>query len=381
MIAAVTNQTSTARERLFAVKSELEALLVERDQAIAASLGAMLSRNHVLLLGPPGTAKSMLAHQLCQRIGGAAYFQWLLTKFTTPDEVFGAVSLAALERDEYRRVTDLKLPTSHIAFLDEIFKANSAILNAILTVLNERVFHNGRAAEHVPLLTLFGASNELPEEDELSALYDRFLVRLHVGPIEEGRRFIRMLTSPEPPAPRAFLSLADIAELQAAAERIEVPEKALHDIVKIRERLAERGIVASDRRWQKAVGFLRAMALIEGATRVDDSVLAHLVHCLWSDPAEADAVRAALGEVLTGFEEEARRLLYQAREVHAFAERPHDDPQAEARAAIEAHAKLNRLAWQVDRILEQVRDRGAPTGPVQDVKDEIVELARRILGD
>src|SRR5512147_1768672 len=155
----------TARDRLRRMRSELAQLFLERDAVVDGALVAMLAGYHVLLIGPPGTGKSMLADELCRRLDGATYFQWLLTKFTTPEELFGAVSLAALERDEYRRVTALKLPEAHIAFLDEVFKANSSILNAVLTLMNERRFHNGRAVERVPLVTLFGASNELPEDD------------------------------------------------------------------------------------------------------------------------------------------------------------------------------------------------------------------------
>lgn len=372
---------TTPIERLRAVRDELRGLLVERDSAIDAALGALLSRSHVLLLGPPGTAKSMLAHEICRRLSGGRYFQWLLTRFTTPDELFGAVSLAALERDDYRRVTDHKLPEAHVAFLDEVFKASSAILNAILTVLNERTFHNGREVVRVPLLSLFGASNELPDEDELQALHDRFLVRLVVGPVEDARRFLRVLVAEPPAEPRATLSLEDLGELQRVVIAVPVPPKALHDIVKIRERLADKGVVASDRRWRQALGFLRGMAVVEGRAAVDDDVLLHLEHCLWSDPAEAETVRAVLQEVLTGHEEEARRLLYQAREIHAWASRSHDDPQAEARAAVEAHAKLHRILFQVERLLEQVRVRGAPTDPVESVRDEIATLGRELLGD
>src|SRR5947209_16793973 len=149
----------TPLQTLARVRDELEQAFVERSEVIEGALVALLSRSHVLLIGPPGTAKSMLADELCRRVDGARYFQWLLTKFTTPEEVFGAVSLKALEADEYRRVTTAKLPEAHIAFLDEIFKASSSILNALLTLLNERRFHNGRASIAVPLLTVFGAAN------------------------------------------------------------------------------------------------------------------------------------------------------------------------------------------------------------------------------
>src|SRR5262247_1833164 len=185
------------QEKLKKIREELRQTFLERADLIDGALAALLSSHHVLLIGPPGTAKSMLADELCARIEGANYFQWLLTRFSTPEEIFGAVSLKALEQDDYRRVTAHKLPEAHIAFLDEIFKANSSILNAILTLINERIFHNGKEIVSVPLLTLFGASNELPEDDELTALYDRFLLRFVVNYIVEDFRFLRMLQTKE----------------------------------------------------------------------------------------------------------------------------------------------------------------------------------------
>ena len=155
----------TAQEKLKKIREELKQMFLERAELIDGALAALLSSHHLLIIGPPGTAKSMLADELCRRIEGASYFQWLLTRFTTPEEIFGAVSLKALEQDDYRRVTSHKLPEAQIAFLDEIFKSNSSILNAILTLINERLFHDGKAITRVPLLTLFGASNELPEEE------------------------------------------------------------------------------------------------------------------------------------------------------------------------------------------------------------------------
>src|ERR1700732_1457634 len=203
----------TALSKLARIREELNRMFLERIDLIDGAIVAMLSSNHVLIIGPPGTAKSMLAEELCQRVEGAEYFQWLLTKFTTPEEIFGAVSLKALEQDDYRRVTTHKLPEAHIAFLDEIFKANSSILNALLTLINERLFHNGRERVVVPLITMFVASNELPDEEELTALFDRFMLRFMADYITEEHGFLKMLEGIRAPE-RTTLNFAELDELR-----------------------------------------------------------------------------------------------------------------------------------------------------------------------
>ena len=144
-----------ARETLQRIREELKKLFIERDEIVDGALLALIAGQHLLLIGPPGTAKSMLAKELCRRIDGS-YFEWLLTKFTTPEEIFGPVSLPALEQGRFERVTAHKLPESEVAFLDEIFKANSAILNSLLTILNERRFYQGTQVVEVPLRQLDG---------------------------------------------------------------------------------------------------------------------------------------------------------------------------------------------------------------------------------
>lgn len=171
--------TSSLRKRITSSIEIMQKDLVERDTEVRLLLLAALSGEHILFIGPPGTAKSELGRRLSKLCAGS-FFERLLTKFSVPEELFGPLSMRALEDDQYIRQTEGYLPEASVAFIDEIFKANSAILNTLLTILNERLFDNGSERLKIPLLCLVGASNELPESEELDALYDRFLVRKKV---------------------------------------------------------------------------------------------------------------------------------------------------------------------------------------------------------
>jgi len=281
------------RESLSAVQSSFRSVFKERDDEIRGALLGILSGEHVIFLGPPGTAKTYLANNICKSIEGGTFYYYLLTRFTTPDEIFGPLSLKALEQDEFRRNIEGCLPTAHIALLDEIFKANSSILNSLLTILNERKFHNGKSILDIPLLSVFGASNELPEEDEnLEALYDRFLFRYAVDYIQDERNFFEYLTgSSDGFTPSTTLSIRNINAIREKAQDLPVDPDVLDSILALRKELQSTEISISDRRWKKILQVLKVAAVANGDASVNRTMLPLLQHILWTVPEQREQIR------------------------------------------------------------------------------------------
>jgi len=291
----------------------------EREAEINGSLLAVLSGENLLFLGPPGTAKTQLAKNICQSIEGGNFFNYLLTSFSTPEEIFGPLSLKALEEDEFRRKIDGCLPTAHIALLDEIFKASSAILNSLLTILNEHKYHNGRELVDVPLLSVFGASNESPDENEsLEALYDRFLFRYRLAYIQDEENFRNLLfRSPEEFIPAASLRIPAIYALREHAKALPVDSDVEIIITELRKNLQLQEIEISDRRWKKVIQVLRVAACSSGRPAVDRTMVLLLQHMLWNLPEERETIRKIVFEFAVSGGISTEKLRQEAEDLQA----------------------------------------------------------------
>lgn len=286
----------------------LQAGLLERDMEVRLMLLAALCGEHLLLLGPPGTAKSELSRRLSSLTGGV-YFERLLTRFSVPEELFGPLSIKGLEQDEYTRKTDGYLPTAEVAFIDEIFKANSAILNALLTLLNERLFDNGAERLPVPLLCLVGASNELPESEELDALYDRFLIRKSVDQVSKGQLADLARLASGGMAPYAssddhttYLSLDDFKYTGARAiEAVDISDEMIDLLTELRNYLQDKcepPIYVSDRRFMKAVNLMQVAAYADGRSHVSESDCLLLEYVMGNKPDDSEKVRRKVLDIL-----------------------------------------------------------------------------------
>lgn len=348
--------------KLNSIRNELNTLFVEREAEVEALLVCLVARQHMLLVGPPGTAKSALVRALCERIG-ANYFNWLLTKFSTPEELFGPVSLQSLKAGKYERIIAGKLPEAEVAFLDEIFKANSAILNSCLTVLNERLYHNNGGAVKCPLQFAVGASNEFPQGEELGALFDRFLVRFVVQYISEDAGFEALLKGSS--AKLTKLSAKELEAEQTAAAAVTVPDKVLAEVVGLRRALGAEGIVVSDRRWRESLGLVRAAAHLAGRVEAENADLEVLCSVLWSDPAQRDKVAEVVMKVANPFKRQALEFADEVTSIFA------DKDVNSADAVTEIRKKLKDTAKRVAEAVKVARANGADTTALVAVEDRI----------
>lgn len=319
-------------ERFKQLLGEMNRGIYEKETEISLSLLAALAGESIILLGPPGVAKSMVARQLKTAFGDAQSFEYLMSRFSTPDEIFGPVSIQKLKTsDTYERAVEGYLPTADVVFLDEIWKAGPAIQNTLLTVINEKIFRNGNREMHLPLKLLVAASNELPAKGEgLEALWDRFVIRIESRPIKLEKNFRAMLLESHADflgptdftdstdfsgftgglGHADFADNADFSDLKITSEeyaewaekicKIGVKEEVLDAISAIRKSLRavnvdeaaeRRNIYVSDRRWKNIVRLLRTSAFMQDREEVDICDLLPIYHCLWQEPEERDAIR------------------------------------------------------------------------------------------
>ena len=307
-------------ERFKQLLGEMNRGIYEKETEISLSLLAALAGESIILLGPPGVAKSMVARQLKTAFKDARSFEYLMSRFSTPDEIFGPVSIQKLKTsDTYERAVEGYLPTADVVFLDEIWKAGPAIQNTLLTVINEKIFRNGNREMHLPLKLLVAASNELPAKGEgLEALWDRFVIRIESRPIKLEKNFRAMLLESHADFSGStgvlghadFADNADFSDFKITAEeyaewaekicKIGVKEEVLDAISAIRKSLRavnvdeaaeRRNIYVSDRRWKNIVRLLRTSAFMQDREEVDICDLLPIYHCLWQEPEERDAIR------------------------------------------------------------------------------------------
>jgi len=294
------------RERFFRLTEALSRGIHERDQVFGLGLLALLAGESLFLLGPPGTAKSLVARRLKAALKGARAFEYLMGRFSTPEEIFGPLSIAGLrDRDVFERRTAGYLPEADVAFLDEVWRASPPIQNTLLTILNEKRFRNGDHELRVPLKLLVAASNSAPAgEENAQAFWDRFVLRFEVGPLTTEAGFRGLVTDTDdlyqPSAAADALTPEEWEALQMGIDLVEIPESVVGALASLRAALGQEpnSVTVSDRRWKKAARLLRACAVAHGRATVDGQDLGLLEHVLWDRPDQRAKVADLLARTL-----------------------------------------------------------------------------------
>jgi len=372
------------REAVTALGDEVEAMLVGRSAEVRAVITALVAREHCVFLGPPGTAKSMVIDQTVRRISGARYFWIQLFGQTPPTDVFGQVSLQALEdEDVNRRNVEGHLPDAHYAFLDEIFEAQSSILVGCNSIMQERSYMNGNEKVAVPLRAMFAASNVVPEDKGLAALYDRFLLRLVVDPLAEVDDIKAMLQLPEPVAdPAPLVSLDELDRAHEAALAVRVPDEVIEAFVEVLTRLrgAEDPVEVSDRRKRKCMRLVQATAWLAGRDEAAIPDLGMIRHALWTRPEERATVDEACASLRTIDTEELEHMMAQLRGTVERA-RATEDPGDGSFTAF--YGSVSQSITQVMDSLKEmgrlVHGDGAAATALADARQQCVQWQREIL--
>lgn len=342
------------KEKIEKILAELSVGLFEREECLKLVLLSMFAGKSIFLYGPPGTAKSMIARRASlafDTLGNSripnenstenskiptensripnknkGFFAYLMNRFSTPEEIFGPIDISELKKNNLTRKTDGYLPTAHFAFLDEIWKSSPAILNTLLTIINERIYRDGNTDVKVPLKGIVCASNEFPPANQgLEALYDRMILRYFVKPLNEKENFEKLFKSKQSTEPSVSMSFSadELDTVLKNRENIDFSPQAMSLVHKLRSQIDQINaneeyraeilgeiedftpIYVSDRRWKECASLLQTAALLSNRKQVESYDLALLAHALWSDESNKELISKILEIVFSGMDSTA----------------------------------------------------------------------------
>jgi MoxR-like ATPase len=371
-------------EKFRAVEEDMALSVLDRTEELHSAMLALVAQQHMFLLGKPGIAKSMLFDQLIARIIEINTFKWQLNKFSVPEEVFGGPDLLTLkDTGVYRRITDGKLPTAHLGWIDEVFKANSSILNALLLIINEREFMNPGDDPNVPLISLFTASNEMPQSSELEALVDRLLIRHIVKELQDPDLIVQMLAL-EPREPQAFLSLADIEQANKEANEVEIGDNIYSSMLELSTKLRREGIDVTDRRLKQSMSIIKAEAWLNGRNVAEVIDTRPLVYVMWRNPAHFEQVRKMVLDLADPIEREVLKLREELEKAYSEFKLVMDDEDnkhTRAKQSMQTYGYFKKARAEYQELRTRQLDTGRTSKSLEDLRRRMKELAPIILAE
>lgn len=381
----------TARNKLVNIEMELNNDFVERNELIHAMILAMVTNSNLLMLGKPGTAKSKLAYSLCNRIENGNYFQWMLNKTSDPSEILGPFSVKEMENDKFVRCTTGKLPEAHIAFIDECYKSNAPTLNALLTIMNEHIFYNDGKPVPVPMISMFAASNEPPEDESLLAMHDRFLFRIDVEYVHDASNKKRMFNNYI--YERAGISnnmsfttitVDELNLLQKESRRVSVPKMIINKFIALINGLQKNATIQiSDRRANECFKIMQGSALINGRRKVGLDDFNALKYVLWEKKDDLNIITSEINKIVNPFDDDFDKYKKQYNEVRAKIDNA-SSPKDRNQLYFQFQNSLKSIISKMNKLIADAQTNGKDVSEYIAVRDEIVSynasLVNSVLG-
>lgn len=376
--------TTTLHQKFKDLEDALNETIFERRRENHTIVLAILARKHHFQIGRPGTAKSMSVTKTVEFIDGLNqedYFHYLLTRYSTPDELYGPPALSKLKEDIFWRNVRGKLPRARFVFLDEIFKGNSSILNANLTAMNERKFFNYMDDPNIPLITMFAASNELPQGEELNALWDRLHFRHVVEPIQESSNFAKMLQMKVSHQDK-ILHIDDIYRAHLLVDAVEIRDDLIEAFMQLRETLKSADIEPTERRWRDCLGIVKAEAFMNGREIADVDDMRPLAHVLWTNLEERKKVERMVLDLANPIDSEAQEILDRVISLEDDLRRALKEAETTrsvAKTAIEVHAKVKKAKKAHDELERRAKENGRTSHVLPELKTKIRNLVKTLV--
>lgn len=375
----------SAQAKMSQIFVEMNNLFVERDELIKLMELAIVTGTNLLMLGPPGTAKSAITYELCGRIENANYFQWMLNKTSDPSEILGPFSVKEMENDKFMRITTGKLPEAHIAFMDEVFKSNAPTLNALLTIMNEHIFYNDGKPVDVPLISMFGASNEPPEDESLDAMYDRFIFRMNVQYIHDAANKKRMHSNYVDNRAgllnmvnKTTITLAEVQALQAAAKTVKVPKDIINKFIRLISDLDRQAVHISDRRQNECFKVMQGSAVLAGRNTVSLDDFKSLVYVLWEKEEHIPLIESSILKMVNPYDDRFKELKENFNQVKTDIESITDSSQ-KSKKAIESKGVIEKIASKTNKLINEATKNGKDVTEFIEFRDNMVKYNQELI--
>lgn len=375
----------SAQAKMSQIFVEMNNIFVERDELIKLMELAIVTGTNLLMLGPPGTAKSAITYEMCGRIENANYFQWMLNKTSDPSEILGPFSVKEMENDKFMRITTGKLPEAHIAFMDEVFKSNAPTLNALLTIMNEHIFYNDGKPVDVPLISMFGASNEPPEDETLDAMYDRFIFRMNVQYIHDAANKKRMHSNYVDNRAgllnlvnKTTITLDEVKVLQEAAKSVKVPKDIINKFIRLISDLERQAVHISDRRQNECFKIMQGSAVLAGRNTVGLDDFKSLIYVLWEKEEHIPLIESSILKMVNPYDDRFKELKENFNQVKTDIESITDSSQ-KSKKAIESKGVIEKIASKTNKLINEATKNGKDVTEFIEFRDNMVQYNQQLI--